>query len=260
MLPILSGLALVGALQAWPPEEAPQSYLFKMRPTADRQVEWQRETFKPQEGDIVLYDDHNAFITRVYKLVGTDGPLHAGIVYRRPDGAMALLEAGANRVPRVQFLDVDQRVRGYDGTVLVRRLKTPLTPEQSKKLTEFCHAQEGKSYAVLRLMLQGTPLRPRGVLNPVLGKTSLERERWICSELVVAAATAAGVLSTKDYHANAIFPRDLCYDESVNLTAFYEPPALWYPDDHLDVVRGGAIRVTPASKSAGAKAAKHAPG
>jgi hypothetical protein len=250
MLPILSALALAGGLGALPPaEDAPPSYLYKSRLKADKQIDWQREPFTPKECDIVLYDDHNAFITRVYKLVGTNGPLHVGIIFRRADGTPALLEAGANRVPRVQILEVDNRLHHYDGTILVRRLKTPLTAEQSKKMTEFCLAQEGKTYAVLRLMLQGTPLRPRGWMDPVLGKTSLERSHWFCSELVTAAATAAGVLNGKEFHANAIFPRDLCYDERVNLSQFYEPPALWYPRDDLEIGPNGTVRATPAAKN-----------
>jgi hypothetical protein len=245
MVQILSVVALTGTLWIWPQApEPPPSYLFKMRPKADKQIDWQREVYAPREGDIILYDDHNAFLTRVYKLVGTDGPLHVGIVFRRPDGSFTSLEAGANWALKVQAYEVEKRLHEYDGSILIRRLKTPLSPEQSKKLTEFCTAQEGKSYAVLRLMLQGTPLRPRGWLNSVLGKTALDRDRWICSELTVAAATSAEVLSPKNYHANALFPRDLCYDETANFSEYYERPALWYPRDQLDFVDGG-IRVPP---------------
>ncbi len=242
MLPTLSALALAGGLLAWP--AAQDAYLFQMR-KSEKPADWPREVYEPRDADIVLYDDRSALLTRIYRLVGTDSPLHAGIVFRKPDGAYALLEAGAHGVPRVRVLDIDKRLHDYKGTVLVRRLKTRLNEEQSKKLTEFCLAQEGKSYAVLRLMLQGTPLRPHGWLNPVLGKTSLERDRWICSELVVAGATAAGVLNPKDYHANAIYPHDLAYDEQVNLSAFYEPPALWYPRDELEFTASGGIRIPP---------------
>ena len=223
------------------------SYLFRAKTGADSKIEWQREQYIPREGDLLFFDDHNAFMTRVYKLVGTDSPRHAAIVYRRTDGTLASLEAGANWALKVEAVEVDKRLHGYDGTIQIRRLRKPLSEEQSKKLTEFCTAQEGKSYAIGRIALQVTPLRPRGLLSPVLGRTSLDRGRWICSELVAAAATAADILSSKDVHANALFPRDLCYDDTVDLTPQYEQPALWYPRGELEFVEDG-VRVIPGSK------------
>jgi hypothetical protein len=232
MSPALNALALSAALIAWPAAEAP-SYLFRLQRDGN-DVQWHREPYRPRAGDVVLYDAKAPILSRLYRLIGTDGPLHAGIVFRRPDGSCALLEAGPNLVPRVFVLDVDKRMREYEGTVLVRRLRKPLDEDASKKLTEFCLAQEGKSYAVLRVVLLSSPLRPRGWLQPYLGKTALDRNRWFCSELVVAAASAAGVLDPKTFHANAVFPRDLCFDETVNLRDFYEPPLLWYPQPRLD--------------------------
>jgi hypothetical protein len=247
MLSLVSALALTGTALFWPrPDEPRTTYLFRMQ-AKDGKVEFQRELFAPREGDIVLYDSHQPWITRVYRLVGTDGPLHAGIVYKKADGTPALLEAGANYHFKVGSYDVPTRFGEYDGTILVRRLRAPLTPEQSKKLTEFCEKQEGKFYAVGRLVLQGTPLKARGKLTSLLGRTSLDRDRWICSELVVAAATAAGVLDGKDFPANGIYPRDLAYDEQFNLGRFYHVPALWYPRGQLEYVDGG-VRVAPGGR------------
>lgn len=246
MLSLVSTLALTGTALFWPEPEEPRTFLFRMH-AKDGKVEFRQETFEPREGDIVLYDSHQPWLTRVYKLVGTDGPLHAGIVYKKADGTPALLEAGANYHFKVGSFDVATRFGEYDGTILVRRLKAPLSAEQAKKLTEFCEKQDGKHYAVGRLVLQGTPLKARGKLTSFLGRTSLDRDRWICSELVVAAATAAGVLDPKQFPANAIYPRDLAYDEHYDLGRLYDLPALWYPRPSLEYV-GQGIRVAPAAR------------
>jgi hypothetical protein len=244
MVCLLTALALT-APESWPAtEQTAPSYLFKMQPRADHQIDWARELYLPREGDILLFDDHNTFLTRVYKLAGTDAPRHASIIFRRPDGSLASLEAGANWAFKVEAMPVERRLHDYSGMILIRRIRTPLTAEQAKKLTDFCLAQEGKSYALGRLALQATPLRPRGPLHSMLGRTSLDRDRWICSELVAAAAIAAEVLDPKDCHANQLFPRDLCYDAMTDLSPQYELPALWYPQPRLEMVAGG-IRVPP---------------
>ena len=87
-------------------------------------------------------------------------------------------------------------------------MKTPLGPEQAEKLTQFSQAQEGKSYSWMRLLMQGTPARPRGPFRKwCFGKTCLDRDRWTCGELTAAAATTAGILDPKVHFANAMYPR-----------------------------------------------------
>jgi len=225
--------------------ESPFGYLFR-NPTTGHRLPGEREAYYPQEGDILLFDQHCPFITRVYHCIGTAGPAHAALVFVRPDGTPAIIEAGPFFVQKVLVFEVEPRMHEHDGSLLVRRLCTPLTAEQSKALTDFCVAQEGKSYALGRLLLQGTPLRARGpVRSYCLGKTCLDRDRWMCSELVVAAMTAAGVLNAKDHPANSFYPRDLTYDEGHHdLSAFYEPPALWYPRPALQYT-GDMIRMAP---------------
>ena len=246
MLTTVMGTILLAGASLGGPDlpDRPASFLFKMKVEPDKTVRFAGVPYCPQEGDILLFDDHNPWITKLYKLCGTGGPLHAGIVFTRPDGKPAILEAGPNFNLKVMVTEIGERLPEYKGMVLVRQLKTPLSAEQSKKLTEFCQAQEGKLYAVGRLVLQGTPLKARGKLTGLLGKTSLDRDRWICSELVVAAAAAAGVLDGKTFPANGIYPRDLAYDEHFNLSPVYDRPALWYPRGELEYV-GGAIRVAP---------------
>jgi hypothetical protein len=128
----------------------------------------------------------------------------------------------------------------------VRRLHKPLSAEQSAHLRDFALAQEGKPYALGRLLLQLTPLRPRGsVFADYIGRTVLDRERWICSELVVAAATVGGVLDPDLFPANMVYPRDLAYDEQFDFSAHYSAPAMWYPRPELEYVGKGVRVIAP---------------
>jgi hypothetical protein len=199
--------------------------------------------YRPQPGDIVMFDDHNAWTAKIYRSFGTGGPLHAGIVFQKPDGSTAILEAGTNAVRKVFVFDLEPRFKDFNGTILIRRLRKPLSAEQSKKLTEFTLAQEGKPYALGRLLLQMTPFRPRNApLSQFLGGTVIHRDRWICSELVIASATVAGVWEHDTYPANAMYPRDLCYDERFDLSPYYETPWMWYPQPELEWL-GKGVRV-----------------
>ena len=98
-----------------------------------------------------------------------------------------------------------------------------------------------------RSMPVGSKLaRPRNsLLSSYFGRTVLDRERWFCSELVVAAATAAGVLDEEHYPANLMYPRDLCYDEHFDLSPHYEPPAMWYPRAQLEHIGAGVRIINP---------------
>lgn len=238
---LLTSLLALASIAGTLPEtlERP-SYVFNMTlPTPpDR-----GERYRPRSGDILLFDDHSALTAKIYRLVGTDAPLHAAVVFRRKDGTLATLEAGTNAVMRVFNFDLRPRLHGFDGTILVRRLHQPLTEDQERRLADFAVAQEGKSYAIGRLALQGTPFRPRGtLLAPILGRTVVDRDRWICSELVVASLVVAGVFNVDDYPANLMYPRDLCYDERFDLSPHFHAPEMWYPRPELEYV-GKGIRV-----------------
>lgn len=238
--------ALVLASIALAPAQASGPHLYHMVVGAERKITLQGEPYVPREGDLFLMDDHNRLVQRFFEMVGSGAPLHVTIVFRRPDGRLALLEAGPNCVYKVFLLDLEPRLRDYDGTILVRRLKTPLTEEQSRRLTDFASAQEGKGYALFRLALQGTPCRPRGPLRTALfGKTVLDRDRWTCSEITAAALVAAGLLDGKRYPANSMYPRDFAYDETYDLRTLYDEPGLWRPNNRLPLT-DGVIRVSPA--------------
>jgi hypothetical protein len=195
------------------------------------------EPYYPQPGDILLYTHFCRMYTLAFWFVGSDAPYHAAIVIARPDGTPAILEVGPNSHFHVFtdtcIVELLPRLKSYPGAIMVRRPCQPLTPEQSAALTQFALAQEGKKFACGRLFLQATPFCCRsGLRHYLFAGTHLDRERWICSENVVAAATVAGLLDPKVHTANSMYPRDLAYDERYDLSASYHPPVLWVPDPH----------------------------
>jgi hypothetical protein len=193
------------------------------------------EPYYPQPGDILLYDSLEKWHARALKLAGSAPPSHSAIVIRRPTGEPAILEIGPNSRPmaftEAAIVDVYPRLSSYPGTIMVRRPHQPLTPEQSEALTTFALGQDGKKFAVGRLVLQVTPFRCRtGLRRALFGRTIFDRKRWICSENVVAAATIAGLLDPSIHLANAMYPRDLAYDERYDLSGTYQTPVPWIPD------------------------------
>jgi hypothetical protein len=189
--------------------------------------------YRPREGDLVFYDDHNRTWTALFALAGTGPPLHMGIVVKKPGGVLAVLEAGPDDSVWVKVLDLRPRLRqfrrDFHGTITIRRCKVRLSRQQSAALTRFAMAQEGKRYAALRLLAQGTPLRVRGPLEPLLGQTHMDRDAWICSELAVAAGTVVGLFDPKVVRSNATYPRDLIDNRRFDLRAAWDDPAQWQP-------------------------------
>jgi hypothetical protein len=186
--------------------------------------------YEPQPGDIVLYDNFNKLYHLAFKIAKTAPPTHAALVVARPDGTPALLELTGPRMitAKVSIIDVEARLNSYPGVIMVRRLREPLTPEQSHDLTKFAQAETGKSFAFGRVLLQGTPFSPRtGLGRELFGKTHLTRNRWFCSEMVVAGCATARLVDPKTHFANATYPRDLAYDETLDLSPLYHPPVYW---------------------------------
>jgi hypothetical protein len=204
--------------------------------------------YHPQPGDIVLFNEYNRLYQVAFRLAHTCPPTHTGMVIHREDGAPVLLDLTGPTVvgAHVSVIAIPPRLAGFHGTIMVRRLRRPLTAAQSAALTHFARAQEGKVFAVERLALQATPFRPRiGLRRYCFGRTYLDRRRWLCSELVVAAACTAEVLATDQYPANAIYPADLAYDEWVDLSARYDAPLPWVRDPSIieQPAPGAAIRI-----------------
>lgn len=190
--------------------------------------------YGPREGDLVFYDDHHPGWMVLFAYAGTGPPLHMGMVVKKADGTFAILEAGPDDTVWVKLLDLKTRLQQFNddfkGTITIRRCKKELSAEQSKALTKFAAAQEGKRYAVGRLLLQGTSLRSRGpVREQFLGKTVLDRDSWICSELSVAAGTVVKLFDPKVVHANVAYPRDLVDNARHDLSETWHVAAVWLP-------------------------------
>ncbi|MSQ94513.1 MAG: hypothetical protein EXR98_08145 [Gemmataceae bacterium] len=188
--------------------------------------------YAPREGDLIFYDDRNIGWTILFAYAGTGPPLHMGMVVKQTDGKLAVLEAGPDDTVWVKLLPLDKRLpqfnEDFKGTIQIRRCKKELTAEQSKALTKFAEAQDGKRYAIARLLLQGTSLRSRGpVRELVLGRTVLDRDSWICSELSVAAGTVVKLFDPKVVYANVAYPRDLVDNERYDLSASWHEAAVW---------------------------------
>ena len=129
---------------------------------------------------------------------------------------------------KVVVMDVETRFKAYPGTIMVRRVRTPLTPDQCHDLTRFAQTEAGKNFAIGRVILQATPFCPRtGLRRELFGKTYTSRSRWFCSEMVVAGCASAHVLDGKAHIANATYPRDLAFDETIDLSQWYHPATLW---------------------------------
>ncbi len=186
------------------------------------------EPYCPREGDLVFFDDHSRWWKFLYKIAHTGPPFHVGIVFKKPDGSLALLESGPDDTLWVYVLDVGPRLHNfmakYHGTLLIRRCKEELCPERSCALTNFAMAQEGKRYAWIRLLLQGTPCKARGRCEA----THLCRKKWLCAEVVVAAGTVAG-LFPPEVKANSTYPLDIVDDHLYQLGPVWEPAAQWLP-------------------------------
>ena len=191
--------------------------------------------YVPQPGDIFLASDRGRIARAGHWVVGGAGVHHSGIVFARPDGDMAILEAGPYNTIRVQTLDVLTHLRGHEERgekVWIRQRRVPLTPEQSERLTCWALAQEGKPFAVVRLGAQLTPFRSRGPLRTYfVGGPHGERRAYYCSELVVESCVAAGLVDPACARPAATYPRDLFMDCSNNrfLNRHFDLSPCWFP-------------------------------
>ncbi len=235
---LLSGCLLV------PGGANPAGYL--VPPSRDASVQARAVPYVPREGDLIFYDERNPIWDVLFAQAGSGPPTHMGIIVKKADGRLGLLEAGPDDGPwvegihllpryrlQVELLPIGPRLRkfqhDFNGVVTVRRCKVTLSAERSRALTAFAKAQVGKPYAVLRFLIQGTPLRPNGPLEPVLGKTQLDRSSWICAELAVAAGTVAGLFDPERVKSNATYPRDLVDNRRHDLAGVWEDASEWRP-------------------------------
>ena len=229
---LLAGMSLAA-------EDTPGgSYLFQPTYELDFALRGPTRPYVPQPGDIMLATDTSHFWKVMHNLAGTGHPTHSAIVFARPDGTMAILEGGPHDTLHCRALDAIPHLKSYEdeGRVWIRRRAVPLTKEESRALTDFAMAQEGKWFALQRLGLQLTIFRARGPLRTqFVGKPHGCRHSYFCSELVMECCVAAGLIDHETARPSATYPRDLYLDCSLNpyinrtlkLAPCWDPPARW---------------------------------
>jgi hypothetical protein len=239
MLSVLSSVVWAACLAG--PIEMPEpggSFLYQPAFCIDYELRQPAEPYIPQPGDIMLRLDHSKFWRVTHYMALAFDPNGSAIVFARPDGSMAILEAGPMDTLWCRTLKVAPHLQEYAdiGRVWIRRRKIPLTPEQSTCLTEFALKQDGKRFALQRLGLQLTPFRTRGPLRTrYVGTPHHDRFCWFCSELVCEACVAAGILDPETTRPSATYPHDLFYGRSYNpyidhhldMNSAWYPPARW---------------------------------
>ncbi|MDB5308162.1 MAG: hypothetical protein JWO38_2364 [Gemmataceae bacterium] len=220
------------------PAEAPHGYTYAPARDLDMVVRLPARRYDPQPGDVILMSDTNAVWTTLYAIAFTGPPGHMGIVVRLPDGRLGMHEAGFNGSLWTRASPLDYRINQYPGKVWVRRVRTPLSPEQDARLTEFAQHTDNARYDIHTAMLQLTPFRRRGPLRTAfLARPNGPHQRLICSEAVLEGLVYAGVIDGRTARPGATFPRDLFFDRSPNpyinrhppLAAGWDEPALWTP-------------------------------
>ncbi len=219
------------------------SYLYQPAYCIDNVLRGPAAYYLPQPGDILLATDRDFFWKITHDLALAFEPHNSAIFVATSDGSLAILEAGPNDTRWVHVLEALPHMREYaaKGPVWVRKRRTPLTAEQSARLTEFALKQDGKRFALARLGAQLTPLRSRGPLRTyVLGKPRSDRSNYFCSELVAEACVYAGLIDGTMARPAATYPHDLFFDQSFNLyinrhyhlADSWYPPARWCPCPH----------------------------
>jgi hypothetical protein len=239
MLPLLCSLLTV-ACQPGPAvtQSACGSYLYQPAFCIDDVLRGPAEPCVPQPGDLMLRLDGSKFWRVTHYMALAFDPNGSGIVFARPDGSLAVLEAGPSDTLWVGTPDLLPHLKEYadEGKVWIRKRKVPLTPEQSARLTEWALHVDGKRFALGRLGVQLTVFRTRGPLRTYfVGCPNGDRASYFCSELVCETCVAVGLLDPERTRPSATYPRDLFYGRSFNpfidrhldVNACWEPPARW---------------------------------
>lgn len=236
---MLTALLLLGCASGVPEKSECFGYLCQPAYCADKLLRYPLEPYVPQPGDIVLMADESPFWTFCFALAGTKQPHHVAVVIALPDGTLAMAESGPHDETCFGITELMGNLCQYEreGRLWVRRRCQPLTPEQSEQLTAFSLAQDGKRFAVLRLAGQLTPFRSRGPLRTcVTGKPHGDRCTYFCSEFVMEALVAAGLVDPATTRPAATYPCDMFFDHSLNpylnrhlklQCAGWELPARW---------------------------------
>jgi hypothetical protein len=238
MLPLVFSLWCAGELSSPPsPPGTPLSYLYQPAFCIDYQLRQPAQPYLPQPGDLFLCTGREWWAKLGHWAAFTGAPQHSGIVFARPDGRLALLEAGPHNTLHCRCLDLIDELTSYAEfeRVWIRRRRVPLTPEQSVRLTAFAVSKEGTRFALWRMFAQLTPFRSRGPWRTrYVGGPHGDRWSYFCAELAMEACVAAGLLDPATTRPAATYPRDIFFghsrnpyiDQHLDLCA-WDPPARW---------------------------------
>ena len=91
----------------------PESYLFPPSYALREDPRGPVEFYVPRPGDLFLGTDESFFIRFGHTIVGGAGVHHSGIIFARPDGSMALIEAGPFNEMVVRVLDPYQHMSNH---------------------------------------------------------------------------------------------------------------------------------------------------
>jgi hypothetical protein len=231
-------------------------YLCQSAYALDEEIRLPVKRYVPQAGDIYMSTDRSRIIQAGHRLAFSGQPNHSGLVIALPDGKPAILEAGPFNGLKVEIVDLSQDLRKHEERtekVWIRARRTPLTPDQSAKLTAWAMAQNGKRFAACRMLCQITPFRSRGPLRTyVLGEPNGERDCYFCAELVLESCVHVGLLSRDTTRPSATYPRDMFFDQSTNLflnryftlAEGWHPPSRWMGQPAADA-KSGNKTMTP---------------
>jgi hypothetical protein len=188
--------------------------------------------YTPQEGDIILLGSVSPEYSIFFPLACSWHPWHSGLVVRRVTGDLAFFEAGGDIHPYVSFRTPTERLQNWmTKTELrprawIRRIKQPLTVEESRELTTFAETQGYKPFVNKNsLFLFVVPGRP-------LPKTSPDNDRWFCSGMILEALVVAGLMTPRELpRPEALTPFDLLNDRGIDLNRRWAAPLVFSATD-----------------------------
>ena len=187
--------------------------------------------YEPREGDIILTGvAHCRSFWALYRMGNTGPPWHSGVVVRRSNGSLAVLEAGGDEDENVTLKPLTSLLFDTwnwedEPRVFVRRVRRPLPPQASIRLTRFAEHRVGLGFASsCRLAMFGLPLKPVPPTDP-------DQATWFCSEIVTTALQVAGLVDPA-VGPQLVTPEDLYHGHGIDLDRCWEPPKPWTPTRH----------------------------
>jgi hypothetical protein len=207
----------------------PTGYLALACPLSDGKTPCPKQPYHPQPGDLIFFTNSSVLFNVLYVLALTGAPHHVGMVVLLPDGTPTIAEAGAWNLSEVKLIGLAGRMRTHDGEVHVRRLRSPLTVEQSRCLTRYALAQTNKPYAYVRTVLEASVTRSHGFIGAHLfGSPCVDRPSWNCCDLTIACAAIAGLLDPNEVMPNTVYVRDLYRNHPEVFGVIWEEPEMWW--------------------------------